>query len=93
MLGVSRLLGHPDSVTADCRSGRRVSVADLLAQPAADDVIYEVQVANDLEAWIAATTFVSSASSGDGTATEVWCRHALVSADGRDFIRLKITLQ
>lgn len=58
---------------------------------AADDVLYEVQVANDLAIWTASTTFVSSTNNGDGTATEVYRSNAPFSSSAREFIRVSVS--
>jgi hypothetical protein len=58
---------------------------------AADDVIYQVEVATGLSTWSAATTLVSSTHNGDGTATETHRSNVPVSSEVRQFIRLKVS--
>ena len=58
---------------------------------AADDVVYEVQVANDLASWSGATTLVSSTNNGDGTVSQVYRSNSPISASVREFIRLQVS--
>ena len=58
---------------------------------AADDVIYEVEIAGDLSGWTTATSFVSRTNNGDGTATEVHRSNHPISAGLREFIRLRVS--
>jgi hypothetical protein len=59
---------------------------------AADDLSYEIEVATDLTSWSAATTLVSSTNNGDGTANVVYRSNHPSSAQVREFIRLRVTL-
>jgi len=57
---------------------------------AADDVVMEVQVSNDLEDWSAlGTTFVTSIHQGNGKELVTYRSLAPVSANSLGFIRLK----
>jgi hypothetical protein len=58
---------------------------------AADDVLYEVEVGRDLSAWSGSSSFVSSTSNGDGTATEVYRSNTPMSGGRREFIRLRVS--
>ncbi|MGI9240720.1 MAG: hypothetical protein ACR2RV_07960, partial [Verrucomicrobiales bacterium] len=59
---------------------------------AADDVLYEVQCANDLEAWSSlGTVLMSAIPNGDGTETVTHRSTAPLASIAREFIRLRVT--
>jgi len=59
---------------------------------AADDVVIAVQISSDLNDWTeTGTTFVSSTSNGDGTASETWAATQASGDDTRLFVRLVAT--
>jgi hypothetical protein len=59
---------------------------------AADDVLYEVQVATDLDAWSAlGTVLVSTSPNGDGTATVTYRSSTPLASIASEFIRLRVT--
>ena len=58
---------------------------------AADDLIYEVEVGSDLAGWSTSTTFISRVNNGDGTSSEVYRSNTPLSAQIRQFIRLKVS--